>query len=265
MSDEVFGLDISADDAALLMIKFIRREWIDQEPMLYTGKWFDYRFLNPVQATYLYAHHFTIINQRYYSRGISSARAPHIRLFRDDMFKVKLDGLTEKEKSERTRRHKMLVSGLWRGRMVADAMGMPYPVYLDRAFDTVLSWWNQRHLPRPTQLYSDLVIDRLSTAWQERKADRVEFSELPQYKNNAYSAIVGAINARPDMDKCILRSQNDHHEHLFELAGMRGNNPELLARLIWQDQVLPESKVKARVSPEIFERVLRQSERFCAA
>jgi hypothetical protein len=257
MTDEViYGLDTSADDAARLMFQFINNDWIKVETALYTGKWFDYRFLNPVQATYLYAHHFVRCYRAAFSRNIDSIKGPNIRIVLDeDMFHIR-EGATKKDVARR----KQQISGLWRGRQVADAMGMPYDVYLDRAFHWTLRYWQQRHLPRAQQLYGDIATDRAAIDWDEYQNHKLYFSRLPQYQNTAYEAITAQMNDG-DFEGKILQSQNAHHEWLFEQAERRGNHPEVLSRMIFDDKVLPEIKVRGRLNAELFQRVLAVTDR----
>jgi hypothetical protein len=224
---EIYGLATDAKTSLRLMWD-IRKEWQEVERPLYRGKWFDYRFLNPVQATYLYAHHFEKTYRREYRSNISGRAAEYIRIFKNkDVF------LEPKAK----------VSALWRGRQVADAMGMPYDLYLDRAFHWMLRFWNQKHLPRASQLYTDLVTDRTAVDWEARQNDVLIYSKLPQYKNDLY---IGTP------------TQDDHHEWLFGQALRRGNSPRVLAQML-NDNVLPAEKIKARLGDEHFARVVEQA------
>jgi hypothetical protein len=250
MTDEVIGLETTGDDAARLMLTFIRSDWIDVEPALFRGKWFDYRFLNPVQATYLYAHYFEKFYRLAFSANIDSATAVFISpLPKGDWFSlpVQADAESDKHFAAKIKRRKTLISGLWRGRQVADAMGVPYDLYLERAFHWTLRYWQQSHLPRPQHLYSDLVTDRTAIDWEERQGSKLYFSEKAPYKNRAYQC---------------LHSQDAHHEWLFEQAARRGNDPAVLARLIFQEELMPAEKARARIGEEAFDRVLASADHF---
>lgn len=213
---EIFGLNTDAESATRLMLTHVRPDWCELDRELFRVKWFDYRFLNPVQATYLYAHEFEKAYRYAYRRHKDATAADHIRVFKvEDIFQGS--------------RH--ILSGLWRGRQVADAMGMPYAVYLNLAFHWTLRWWQQRHLPRPAQLYCDRVIDRVPADWESHQASRLYVSMLPQYANERYEGT-------PD--------QNDHHEWLFAQAEKRPNPKPLLARFAIADRILPDSKIAAR-------------------
>jgi hypothetical protein len=256
MSEEIFGLDTGPDDAARLMNKFIRKDWIAMEPQLYRGKWFDYRYLNPVQATYLYAHEFVRFYRLTYSKNFSSERGPYVTPLKlETLFEIP-EGAT----SEQIRAKKQLVSGIWRGRMFADAMGMPYPEYLEFAFHWTMRYWKQRNPPRPQQLYSDLVTDRAAISWDERQNANLFFSRLPQYQNTAYEKLRQTLAGSGFEGQ--THHQNDHHEWLFRQIDRRHDNPELIARLIWEQGVLPPEKVKSRLGDEVYARVLTHAGRY---
>lgn len=254
MNDNRFGLDTGQDEAALIMAHWIKNEWQAVEGPLYRGKWFDYRFMNPVQATYLYAHEFVTAYKQAYATNIDSETARFVKpLDVEKMFVEPEQKQDETDKSFRKRltSHKMRTVGIWRGRMVADAMGMPYPVYLEFAFHWNLRYWQQRHLPRPQQLYSDLVVDRATESWEERQGAEFFYSTLPQYKNGLYR------EAHAMMDEsAVLHAQNQHHEWLFAQCENRVNGHEILAQLVFHDEVLPLEKVKARLESHRFEHFL---------
>lgn len=264
MPDEILGLDTNADDAARLMNRFIRKDWIEMEASLYGAKWFDYRFMNPVQATYLYAHEFIRFYRMCASKNYSSKNGD----FRQPIMGGDLFAMPERKEDEtkasfekRLKRKKLQISGIWRGRQFADAMGMPYAEYLEFAFHWTMRFWKQAYPPRPTQMYTDLVLDRTASAWDERQGSMLFFSKLPQYLNPAYEKLSLALKD-PHFEGKALKSQNAHHEWLFAQLVRRHDDPELYARLIWQLQVLPEEKVKGRIGDEAFERVKHFADRF---
>jgi len=259
MTEEIFGLDTNADDAARIMNSFVRKDWVEMESSLYRGKWFDYRFMNPVQATYLYAHEYIRFYKMAYAKNFDTERAEFVRpLNVETLFSEQ--NVETQPKAKQTY-HKRKISGIWRGRMFADAMGMPYAEYLEFAFFWSMRFWRQNYLPRPEQLYTDLVIDRATTAWDERSGAMLFFSKLPQYKNGVYRDIVRRIGDQAYEGRA-LHSQNAHHEWLLDQVNNRANDPELFARLIWEHEVLPEEKVRQRLGADGFELIEQHAERY---
>lgn len=226
MTDQKFigqGLDQAAFDEKA--VRFIRKDWLDREVPLFSTKWFDYRRMHPTEATYLYADHLIQAYRNAYRRNIDSRRGEHVRPF------PKLD-LFDNPKAT--------ISAVWRGRQCADAIGMPYDLYLSQAYQFATRYWQQKHLPRPSQLYNDTrVVDPMVEYWNERKKAVLHFATSEHYKNDAY---VGTA------------AQNAHHEWLMEHASVNGGSPNLVGRFVFKEAVLPESKAVARFGSEVVER-----------
>jgi hypothetical protein len=264
--EAIFGLDTTRDDAARIMNKFIRNDWVAIEAALYRGKWFDYRFLNPVQATYLYANEYIKSFRVHFSKNVDSRAGEDIHPIKlESLFELPdiPNGVSDKvadELRKKVTRKKMIVSGIWRGRQVADAMGMPYNIYLDRAFYWTLRFWKQRHLPRPQQLYSDLVTDRATIEWETRCKDEFFYSDLPQYKNEAWRETTEFLEQNNRFDGTMLHSQNAHHEWLLDQCKERRDGHALLAQMVFHDELLPIEKVKARLDDHGFEHFMSFAE-----
>jgi hypothetical protein len=203
MTEEaVFGVDVSTLDADRLVKTFLKRAYKpDIERALYTGKWFDYRFMNPVAATYQFAHEFKKVYRREFKRNIDSYKGEFITPLPDDLFNAPAT----------------TIGGIWRARQIADAMGMPYEIYLDRAYHWALSYWKRKYLPRPCHLYSDLVTDRTAIDWVEHQHTYLYYSKLPQYLNVNYDARVKTLD--------------DHRAWLRDQLALRHDNTDVAATL----------------------------------
>ncbi len=226
MTEEVFGVDISRIDADRLAAKFVSPKLLKVERALQTGKWFEYRFMNPTAATYLFANEYKKAYSFAYQQNIDTERGEHVTALPNDLFKAR----------------KSMITGVWRCRQVADAMGMPYGLYLERALHWVTRRWREKHLPQVYNLYSDFATDRVAIDWEEYQAAKVYYSKLPQYKNICYDSRVASLN--------------QHHEHLFSLIESRSNNPILIAELVNQD-LLSISRIRDRLGAEVFDQTLK--------
>jgi hypothetical protein len=234
MTEEaVFGIDVSSLDADRIANRFIRQDWQEIEIALMGGKWFDYRWMNPVAATYLFAHHYKKSYRTAFAQNIDFVRAAYVVPLPDDLFDIP-DKLTKEKQAAR----RAQISGIWRARQVADAMGMPYDIYLDRAFHWRLRYWNRSSLPRPVHLYADLITDKAAIDWTEFQKERFYYSKLQNYTNQRYRGYA---------------AQDAHHEYLFEQIAARGNKPALIANFIEED-LLPPEKIERRLGQEVFAR-----------
>lgn len=225
--------EIDQREAARLMTTYIRADWIQSEPALFRTKWFDYRFMNPVEATLIYVDAYEKVYRRMYRTNLDHRAAEHIRI-------PTAKTLFEQKKE--------VISGIWRGRQVADAVGMPYDRFIDRAFHHRLRFWQQRHLPRPHQIYGTIgkadptpIAAFVANDWEEQTKAQLLYSKHDAYTNRRYAD---------------LHSQNDHHEWLLAQAQQRPGSAEVIARLIFQEQLLPAEKVEARLEPAEFDRVM---------
>lgn len=242
-SATIFGTDLSWDRYDELMLdyfvkrlrirltnpRFMSAEKFDGEIRLevdlFRKKWFDYRFLHPVAATYLYAHHYERAYRNAFGRNIDRNAAEHIKVLKhEDLFQCKQEFITS----------------IWRGRQIVDAIGAPYDFAIESGIRNTLRWWKQRHLPRPGQIFNDWVCETIVAEWEERKKAATPYSDHLEYRTQNY---VGS------------RDQNDHHEHLLELADLRGNPEPLLSRF-YENELLPIEKIEARFGAATAERIL---------
>ena len=224
--EAVFGLDLPAEEYDRLMFLHVRKDWQKFEGPLFTSKWFDYRFMNPVAATYQYAADYVRVYKLFFRATIDRAAAEFVRPLKDpDLFKCP----------------QTTISAIWRGRQHADAMGMPYTVYQTLAMESVLKYWKQRHLPRPCQLYSNQVCERVAAEWEKRQLGILYFGAHSAYRMQRY---VGA------------QVQDDHHEWLFDQAAKRQNSFLSLLDMV-ENNLLPLDKIKLRFGEDVAQRILQ--------
>lgn len=217
---------MSIEEMDMVAMDCVRTEWLHVERDLFASKWFDYRTLHPLQATYHFADVFATVYREFYGEAFDHDRAQHINAVKHDIFAV-----------EKTRRSKS--SGLWRCRQVADAAGVPYGVFLRSAYRHRLRYWRQKFLPQPVHLYSEDVMERVIDDWEQEQRIRLYVAENPVYQNQAYTG---------------LPHQNAHHEWLFTQAQLRSDPPATIARFL-DDGLLPIAKVEQRCDSETLERI----------
>jgi len=221
--DGIIGMDRALDECDALMFR-IRREWVSYEGALYRTKWFDYRYLHPVKATYLYADAFKTAYRRLYRETIDYRAADAIKpLKKDDLFECP----------------PALISSVWRGRQHADALGVPYNLYTQWAIEACLRFWNRNHLPRPQQLYSGHVCEFVEKKWEDHQRGSLNAGSHFSFQAQNYAG---------------TPTQIAHHEWLFEQAGKREN---MLSSLIamFKRGLLPLDKIKDRFGEGVSQRV----------
>lgn len=206
-----------------LIDKYISQKFLAIEASLYTSKWFDYRFMSPVKATRLYAKTYQTEYRHMYRRYFDSRTAAYVKPIKfADIF----DYAREKNAN------KSVLTGLWRGRQFADALGMPYQTFIENAFDIALRHWPHSFKPLPQNLYAEFVIEKMVDLWSELQLTGDFIAEDERYTNAWY---IGT------------REQNDHHEWLFSRAERLGSRVERLADYTLRE-LLPADKVLTRLS-----------------
>lgn len=215
----------------IFAFRLIDKKILDFELELFATKWFDYRQLTGVQATKVYIEAYAEAYKEVYARELDYERAPFVK----PVDYEKLMGRLAEGEAKAKKSYK----GFWRGRQVADALGMPYRIYIDLAFTARMRRWKQRFLPQPWHLYHEYDVEKIQLKWIEQQETILFTSEDPAYLVQNYR---GAAH------------QNDYHEWLITQAMARSNPASYLARFIDEHQLQLE-KVQHRVPDDIYERV----------
>lgn len=159
------------------------------EPALMTRRWFDYRDMHPVLATYLYAHHYKEQTARYYEAMVDIRTPERARAFTPDDIFMSRD-----------------LTSMWLARASADRLSLPYPFVMRfaqaRFFERA-----QRQFPRPNQLYGEEFEVDLLAAWKEQIGRQLTYASSPRYKAHNWCGqlaqaqhvrfVVEQVKARP--------------------------------------------------------------------
>lgn len=188
MEIEFFGQGLDRKIMELKGMK-IDPEHREGEAGLMHKRWFDYRGLHPVEATYLYAHFYKEQTLKFYESVIDIRTLENARAFVPDDIFMSRD-----------------MTSMWLARRCADEHGLPYPFVLrfaqDRFFNRA-----QRTFPRPNQLYGEEFEIDLLAAWKEEVSRKITYSTHPRYKLAAWKGerdqaehldfVLNQIKARP--------------------------------------------------------------------
>lgn len=199
----------------------------DGEAALMNKRWFDYRGLHPVEATYLYAHFYKEQTIKFYESVIDIRTVENARAFTpDDIFNSRD------------------LTSMWLARRCADEHGIPYPFVLRFAQDRFFNR-TQRSFPRPNQLYGEEFEMDLVLAWKEQIARQITYSTDPRYKVSAWKG---------------AREQAQHiHFVTQQIKARPAPRHKLLARML-AEGVLSKPIIAARFSQQEAD----ESESYCA-
>ena len=199
---------------------FAKKDLID-ERQLHGMKWFDYRFMTPMEATMKFRDVFQQYYRHKYSRNIDTPSA-------ETKFGVRNGEATS---------HPAEFTSFWRVRQQADELGVPYNVFLDAGFEVLL----RNRFKRIPYINQFLGIHRLqigSAVWQhwlEYQQAWPRFSRLPQYRNESFSG---------------LRAQTAHRAWVLDEIDRRGAKAWAIGAACFVDRVITEELAEARFGKE---------------
>ena len=133
------GCDFPQHELDAATVCLVDSKHLRTEAELFNSKWWDYRLIHPLTATYMFAHE--------YKKAIKAG----LRV-RSDLYKAaNYKGLKHEDFLQTS---KSTITGMWKARQRADKEGVPYDFWCRSAmkFAEQRQW---KYLPKPTQLYSD--------------------------------------------------------------------------------------------------------------
>lgn len=162
------GADMQFDDCEAIAIKHAPRKLRDREAALFGTKWFDYRRLHAVQATYLFVHYYNVA----YGDFLRQTRDVNLRFAKaikgGDVFRQN-DGKGHRDRL-----------AFWRLRQRADEYGIRYDFFVRAAMTCFIEdgWINA---PRPSHVDSDEIALRVLDAWTRDCRERLQWARHPFY------------------------------------------------------------------------------------
>lgn len=185
------GDDLTLAGCEALLIRRWQPKERFREPALMTQKWWDYRSLHPVQATYLFSHLLTLEVRRIIRTHIDDAPP----LVRDDgsvmdWNPIKAgDVLTPPMRAQSVPFWERKILGLIRARQAADADGIPYPVFIAAGLKhfyfgggTYVLARNARKMPEPNLLYGEACLAEIRKTWLETIQSKLQHAAHPRYR-----------------------------------------------------------------------------------
>lgn len=155
---------LSTDQADILAIQNINPKLFAEEPELMRSKWFDYRLLHPVEATYLMVSEYTKAYRKMIATISDRDRAQHVSGVKGDNF------MSGRERNS-----------FWKLRQHADALGVRYDYFMAAAMRwCVANGWRQP--PRPSQIYSnEEMLGYIIEQWLEECKAKIQYPTHEHY------------------------------------------------------------------------------------
>ena len=236
--DEYVGSFKSSEQYSLNVLLSIDAKLTHGESDLFVTKWWDYKRLHPMDATFIFAHYYAEQMKTEMNRRKGHNRRGYYKA-------LKSPSLLKCSKKE--------ITGIWKARQKADELGIPYDFYCAAAtkYADKFKW---KHLPRPWQMYGQsskyvgeewykTMVQYITDAWAERTAAEPQFSKDDFYKIENFSKHVYQVRHQLAVLTYIDTLQSKHiamysfiHKDKILIPGMvkayyREDAPDLLERV----------------------------------
>jgi hypothetical protein len=158
---------LTADDCEAIAFARIPVEYRRDEPQTMASRWFDYRRLHPVQATYLFAEHYVQAVRIIYAQTRDRKAAETVKVLAGDP----LDSRA--------------ALSFWLARQAYDRIGCRYLFGL-RWTMTRKADRGWQYFPQANQLYGTELLLDLADHWKGECAASMQFATEPFFKSDAF-------------------------------------------------------------------------------
>lgn len=209
-SADWFGSKIDTAHAEILAIGAVDHKLLQPEAKLMTRKWFDYRQLHPVAATYLMAHHYNRAYGDFIGKALSVDRRFTKAFKGGDVMQV----------------HEM--RSFWRLRQAIDERGMRYEFFLRRAMDWYIDrGWGKKapSPPRPAHILNndELLVD-MENAWVLDARAKIHYASSPRFHVSQWVAAPDQLAYQEHLIESIKRRPHPRfalHAALYVVEHLR--------------------------------------------
>lgn len=189
-----YGSRLNQDHYEILTIQHVAPKERAGELELMETKWFDYRLMHPMQATYYFVQCYRNAYRDFMRRSMNYEAAPYAKAIKE------ADFLDSREKM-----------AFWRLRRLVDKLGMRYDFFLHHAMSHMhkMIGNGKVYAPRPSHLGKDeILMERVVLEWDDLLAGSMQIAQSPAFRvsqfNHAFSAhqkaherfVIGQIKRR---------------------------------------------------------------------
>lgn len=167
-SGNYYGSRLNPDHYEILTIQHVPNKERKDESALMQSKWFDYRLMHPMQATYYFVQCYRNAYRDFMRRTMNHEAAPFAKAIKERDF------LDSREKLS-----------FWRLRQLVDKLGMRYDFFLHHAMSHMhkMIGSGKVYAPRPAHLGKDEVLmERVVMAWDDLCASSMQVAQSVSYR-----------------------------------------------------------------------------------
>lgn len=168
-----YGSQLLPDHYEILTVKEIPHKERNGESALMEVKWFDYRLMHPMQATYYFAHLYKQAYKDFIRRSMNYEAAPYVQAFKERDF------LDSRERMS-----------FWRLRRLVDQLGMRYDFFLHFAMNHLhkMIGGGKVYPPRPAMLgKNEDLLEAAVVAWDDLCASSLQIAASSSYRVAQFS------------------------------------------------------------------------------
>jgi len=234
-----YGASLPAAQIEALIAAHVPRQHILEATEVIHSRWWDYRRLSPGHAFYLFADTYykgcklaarKFLAERKNSHSYQSDKSRAYNLVGASLGQMTVEEVWTKDQAH--------ITGLWKAMLVADAIGMPYDLFVRVACNAALiRLW--KNLPRPSQLYSDTLVFHIMSDWDEIKKLRSTLAKHPLYSEENY---VG------------LPIQDEYRHWLIESIKEQKDKLNALMVAVYHMRHIPEAMALQHFPPHLVNR-----------
>lgn len=237
------GNNLTFEECEVLTAQNISRPLLKVESELFLKKWFDYRRLHPMLATFYFFDCYEKGYKQFWRVAVDAPTAEHVSSIKRVQYgervctKGKRKGQMIEDKTIILRRDLTFLDGrekisFWKLRQAVDRLGIRYDFFMDR----VVKWYVEECFrsecllpPRPQHILAneDLFV-KVMLAWEEECAARLQIPKDVDYSNNKFAGhaqhiafeqfIIGQIKNRVNPKFALYAAICQHNVVRFESA-----------------------------------------------
>ena len=198
----------------ILSIQNFTHKEVKMEPALMLSKWYDYRQLHYIQATYYFMKCYTNAYKDFVRTSIDSEKAVYVKAIKGHDF------LDAREKS-----------AFLRLRQLIDVCGMPYDFFLGRAMRLHYKMVGTKgviYAPRPGHIAcNEELVTKIMLAWEKQCEAYMNVAKSPFYKVKNFVGF-------PDLSRVGAPDQLAHEAWIIEQIKGRAHPKYALSTALYK-------------------------------
>jgi hypothetical protein len=245
MFQDIIGLNLTTAEYDKRSAERFNAKIFKGESQLQQSCWFDYRFMHPMQRTYLFAHYFVKNFKALYEEKIDIDSSRVFGLSRPK------DPLDNRPPVNKTRKL-TTPTYLWNARRCADFLGIPYDIYCSVGCREAVrikgnevavgkmrsSIGDSKLLLSAANIYDESIVDKIRFVWQDEQRRMTRSAVHEHYNLGEFSHPYQAA----------------HEKHLLRFTLLKSNPEYSLAKFVFEKKMIREVVANKLFTKDVMKR-----------